>query len=59
MNRRGKRDMRQRIVICATRGPHLFAEGVIEFGDGSASLAPLFHLAFDADGPIERFMAVR
>jgi ketosteroid isomerase-like protein len=59
MNRRGRRDMRQRVVISATRGQHLFAEGVIEFGDGSPSLTPLFHLVFDGGGLIERFMAVR
>jgi hypothetical protein len=46
-------------VISATRGQHLFAEGVIEFGDGSPSLTPLFHLVFDGCGLIERFMAVR
>jgi SnoaL-like domain len=54
MNRRG-----QRVVICATRGQHLFAEGVIEFGDGSPSISPLFHLVFDADGRIQRFTAMR
>jgi SnoaL-like domain len=59
MNRRGRRDMHQRVVISATRGRHLFAEGVIEFGDGSPSISPLFHLVFDTDGLIQRFMAVR
>jgi hypothetical protein len=59
MNRRGRRDMPQPVVISATRGQHLFAEGVIEFGDGSPWISPLFHLVFDADGLIQRFMAVR
>lgn len=59
MNRRGRRDMQQRVVTCATRGQHLFAEGVIEFGDGSPPISPLFHLVFDADGLIQRFTAMR
>ena len=29
------------------------------FADGSPSLSPLFHLVFDEEGRIERFMAVR
>ena len=59
MSRRGRRHMRQRVLISATRGAHLFAEGMIEFGDGSPSLTPLFHLEFDEAGLIGRFLAVR
>jgi hypothetical protein len=59
MNRRGRRDMHQRVVISAARGRAPLREGVIEFGDGSPSISPLFHLVFDADGLIQRFMAMR
>ena len=59
MRARGARAMRQRIVISATNERHLFAEGTIDFADGSPSLSPLFHLVFDDEGRIERFMAVR
>jgi hypothetical protein len=59
MSKRGHRDMRQRVVVSAPRGRHLFAEGVIEFGDGSPSVIPLFHLVFNDTGLIGRFMAVR
>jgi hypothetical protein len=59
MSKRGQRDMRQRVVVSATSGRHLFAEGVIEFGDGSPPVTPLFHLVFGDNGLIKRFMAVR
>lgn len=56
---RGTRPMRQRVVVSATKGEHLFAEGIIEFEDGAPSLSPLFHLTFDSSGRISRFIAVR
>lgn len=59
MRERGRRDMRQRVLVSASAGRHLFAEGLIEFGDGSPDLRPLFHLAFGEDGRILRFRAVR
>jgi ketosteroid isomerase-like protein len=59
MQERGSRDMRQRQLVAATRDNHLFAEGIIEFGDGSPNMFPLFHLEFDGDGLITRFVSLR